>query len=92
MPEPPRGLLSERIESLRSRIENADIIVAQHGGEMTLFYGRDWLQAVLETGMPAGLVTLSVPIDWETDDPEVLTAACQVLKGQCDYPAPDRTQ
>ena len=49
-------------------------------GNEELFFGR----RVPETA-ERGVRVLRVPIDFDTDDPEVLAAACARWKGSCSY-------
>ena len=50
-----------------------------------LVYGRDALEAIVDTCNAADLSRVIVEIDQETDDLERLTARVEVLRGQHDF-------
>lgn len=75
----------------REQIERADIILGVNkvNGNETVFYGASMLKLIAggDEG-PKGhpLNVLRVPLDFDSDDPERLAAACLALKGSCDAP------
>jgi hypothetical protein len=75
----------------RGDIERADVIIGvdMANDNKTLFYGRSMLKLIAEGYEgPQGvsLTVLRVPVDFNTDDPEWLAAACEAFKGGCDIP------
>jgi hypothetical protein len=54
-------------------------------GSETVFYGRDVLERILETGHSEGQL-LRVALEFESNEPELLAGALMVIRGRCDYP------
>jgi hypothetical protein len=54
-------------------------------GSETVFYGRDVLERMLETGHSEGRL-LRVALDLESNEPELLAGALMAIRGRCDYP------
>jgi hypothetical protein len=54
-------------------------------GIATVFYGRDLLERILETGHAEGQL-LRVTLDLESNEPELLAFALMAIRGRCDYP------
>jgi hypothetical protein len=58
-------------------------------GSETVFYGRDVLERILETGHSEGRL-LRVALDLESNEPELLAGALMAIRGRCDYPEAPR--
>jgi len=68
-------------EELLARIRPADVVIGVnlHNGEETVYYGLEHLQ----TGAKGRVE--KIPVNYETDEPDMLAAACVTAKGSCDY-------
>jgi hypothetical protein len=73
----------------RAKIRDADVIlgVDVRTGDRSLFYGRSALERGVETGEALSARFMIVPLDFATDELEMLVAACVILKGSCCYDA-----
>jgi hypothetical protein len=72
-------------------IEHSDIIVGVDDtrGDETIFYGKSLLEVIAagyEGAQGLRIKVLRVPLDFGSDEPEWLAAACLTLKGSCDAP------
>jgi hypothetical protein len=54
-------------------------------GLQTVFYGRDVLERMFDTGHSEGQL-LKVALDLESNEPELLAGALMAIRGRCDYP------
>ena len=75
------------LQVLRAMVEGAELVFAVDHvtkGE-TVFYGAHRLKRIIFEGSEM-LKVLKVEVDWDSDDPEILAAACLEIKGQCDHP------
>jgi hypothetical protein len=72
---------------VRKEIEKAGIIwgVDVRTRRPSLFFGMELLERGARTGLAEKTHLLRLPIDFATDDPECLVAACLVLKGSHCY-------
>ena len=74
----------------RADIQDADIIFGVDTTDQSerIFYGKSWL-TTLATDYKrlkgTAVRVLRVPIDWDSDEPEILGAMCMTLKGSCDF-------
>jgi len=68
-------------EELLARIGPADVVIGvdSQSGEETVFYGLQHLKA----GTKGRVV--KIPVGYDTDEPDMLAAACVTAKGSCDY-------
>jgi hypothetical protein len=68
-------------------LRGPDVIVGHDvvTGSETVFYGRDLLERILETGHAEGQL-LRVTLDLESNEPELLAFALMAIRGRCDYP------
>jgi hypothetical protein len=68
-------------EELLGVIRPADVVigVSAHNGEETVYYGLQHLQ----TGAKGRVV--KIPVNYDSDEPDMLAAACVTAKGSCDY-------
>ncbi len=73
-------------------LEKADVIIAVDTTNYseTIFYGKSLLQLAAygyeistDSGFPIYNV-LRIPLDWDSDEPEVLADLCVTIKGSCD--------
>lgn len=90
---PPQGTLHAKLAdpAARQAIQDAGVIFgvnSRTGGE-SLFFGKATLERILKTGQGKELPVIKVPVDFRTDDPEVLAAACLTLKGSHCYQIED---
>jgi hypothetical protein len=71
----------------RSQFLAAGVIfgVNEKSGTESLFFGKATLERIIRTGHGKMLGVMRVPLDFDTDEPEALGAACKVLKGSCCY-------
>jgi hypothetical protein len=95
-PEPdyPPGRLREAIArpEVREQIRDAGVIFGtdvHNPGNRSLFFGKANLERILKSGRARATRVTAVPVDFDTDDVEVLVAACITLKGSCCYNASD---
>jgi hypothetical protein len=69
-------------------IRSADVVIGVDlkTGDETVFYGLSLLRLIAQGLEPEvlGLKVLRVPIDWDTDEPKQLAAACVAVKGSHD--------
>ena len=70
----------------RSTLKEADVILGMdpHTGGQQVFFGRDLLHLISDSGFTSGVGVVRVELDSSTDQLEYLVAAVQVLKGSCD--------
>jgi len=68
-------------DELLARIRPADVVIGVNmdSGEEVVYFGRERLQAG-----PGGQV-VKIPVNYSTDEPDLLAAACVTAKGSCDY-------
>ena len=68
-------------EELLARIRPADVVIGvdSQSGEETVYYGLQQLKA----GAKGRVV--KIPVNYDTDEPDMLAAACVTAKGSCDY-------
>jgi hypothetical protein len=74
----------------REEVRTADVILGvdrSTGQECGLFYGLSELKRISKKDHDASLCVLRVPVDQDTDEPELLAEAVVALKGSCCYPA-----
>lgn len=86
-----------RLGSLRKRIFNPDFrrkisragvvwgVDVRDPENRSLFFGKPTLERIVKTGKAELVTVVGIPVDYETDDLEVLAAACLTLKGSCCY-------
>lgn len=48
-------------------------------------YGTQTLQRIASGGLPTRVDTISLTIDWTTEEPEHLVALLRQIKGKCDF-------
>jgi hypothetical protein len=74
-----------------ARIEEAGVIfgVDSRTGRESLFFGKATLERIVCSGKSKQVAMISIPIDFATNDVEVLCAACLTLKGSHCYQTPD---
>jgi len=70
-------------------VETADIIIGidDTSHKETIFYGKSLLQLVAygyEMPTESGFNILRIPLDWDSDEPEMLADLCVRIKGSCD--------
>lgn len=89
----PSGNIPRPVESLhdpaeRELLKTADIIygVDSSTGHSGLFYGKDTLKQIVESGEALELRSTSYLYDSRTDQLELLVAVIKLVKGKCDYP------
>ena len=66
-------------------IEPADIVFGvsiSDPDNREVFYGRDLLHLIADSGIGSKVAIAEIEIDWDTDDPEILAAVCLTVKGQ----------
>jgi hypothetical protein len=68
-------------EELVARIRPADVVIGVNAktGEETVYFGLE-----RSKNHPGGRV-VKVPVDYDSDEPDLLAAACVTAKGSCDY-------
>ncbi len=74
----------------RPKLAAAEIIMGVDvmSGREFLLYGREALQAFVDSGTPEqAFSTLRIGLDQETDELEKICALVEVVKGCCDYQA-----
>jgi hypothetical protein len=74
----------------REELRKADVILGvdrRTGQECGLFYGVSELKRIPKKDHEAALRVLRVPVDQDTDEPELLAEAVVALKGSCCFPA-----
>ncbi len=85
-----RGERENRVEAWKEQIREADIIIGVNiaTGAETIFFGPSPLQ--LTTAAYEGETEelrpriVRIPLDFESDEPEILAAACDAIKGRHD--------
>ena len=87
---PSNSLLFERLQvdpSARQAIIEAHVVfgVSTEDGTHTIFYGTAILKRIVQNGKEKTMRVVHVPIDWESEDPEVLAAFCITFKGSHDW-------
>jgi hypothetical protein len=90
---PPGALHAKFADAeYRAKIQGAHIIVGvdSRTGEKSLFFGRKSLERIVQSGEGKNMIMMHVPVDFETDDVEMLCAACQAIKGSYCYDDADR--
>ena len=73
-------------------LEKADVIIAVDNTSYreTIFYGKSLLRLAAygyEMSMGSGFCryhVLKIPLDWDSDEPEILADLCVTIKGSCD--------
>jgi len=77
--EEKRHIFTE--EELLEQIRPAEVVIGVNleNGEEVVYFGREKLQ----TGVKGQVV--KIPVDYDTDEPDLLAAACVTAKGSCDY-------
>jgi hypothetical protein len=74
----------------REEVMTADVILGvdrSTGQECGLFYGVGELKKIPKKDHEAALRVLRVPVDQDSDEPELLAEAVLALKGSCCFPA-----
>jgi hypothetical protein len=74
----------------REELRKADVILGvdrRTGQECGLFYGVNELKRIPEKDHDTALCVLRVPVDQDSDEPELLVEAVVALKGSCCFPA-----
>jgi hypothetical protein len=71
-------------------IQKADIIIGVNKatGAESVFFGKSLLQIIAagyEGKQGLRCMVARIPLDFGTDEPEMLAAACEVIKGSQDY-------
>jgi len=89
-PPPRRGRLWPRLgdPKLREEIKAATVVIGSdaHGtGKFTVFFGLATLERHAKAGKDLKALIVTVPVDFATDDVEVLYAFCMTQKGSCCY-------
>ncbi len=84
----PHGALFGRLhdKELHNEIRTAEIVrgvTAQTGADAGVFYGIARLRRIVRRQTGEAAKVLKIPIDPETDDPEVLVALVKTIKGAC---------
>jgi len=71
-------------EELIERIRPADIVIGvdTRNGDEAVYFGLEKMK-----GQAGGRV-VKIPVDYSTDEPDLLAAACVTAKGSCDYGKP----
>jgi hypothetical protein len=72
----------------REELRRADIVVSidvHDPNHSSCFFGRRTLDRIAQTGKTKEETILQVPIDYDTDDVEILVAVCLEYKGSCCY-------
>ncbi len=89
-PSDQPGTLRNRIfrPDVRQAISDAGVVVGvdvRDPENRSLFFGKATLERIVKSGNGKLMSVARIPVDYETDDLEVLAAACLVLKGSCCY-------
>lgn len=74
----------------REKVKLADLIMTHPTSpewNPQIAYGVEALQSVVSTKSATVLRTLSIIIDWTTEEPEYLIALLRHIKGHCDFDA-----
>lgn len=74
--------------SFRELVKSADLIMTLPTSpewNPQIAYGLEALQPVVSTKSVTVLRTLSIIIDWTTEEPEYLIALLRHIKGKCDF-------
>lgn len=87
---PHRGRLLARLAdpTLRGQIKAASVVIgsdARGTGRFSIFFGLATLERHREAGRDLKASVVTVPVDFATDDVEVLYAFCVTQKGSCCY-------
>jgi hypothetical protein len=71
-------------DELVERIRHADIVIGvnSRSGEETIYFGLKRLE------IDAKGRIVKIPVNYDTDEPDLLAAACVTAKGSCDYGKP----
>src|SRR4051812_24953988 len=90
MKTPRRGQLWTLLAdpALREQIAAADVVVgadALRTGKFSVFFGVATMERRVKTGKGLKARIVTVPVDFATDDVEVLSAFCVTQKGSCCY-------
>jgi hypothetical protein len=72
-------------------LRHADVIFVRdvNDPKPVLFYGKDVLRRIVESGESESVSVLCVELDADTDELEALAAMVMVIHGSCDYPGGD---
>lgn len=89
-PPPRRGRLWPMLgdPTLREQIRAATVVIgadASGTGKFTVFFGLATLARHAKAGKELKALIVTVPVDFTTDDVEVLYAFCVTQKGSCCY-------
>lgn len=89
-PPPSRGQLWPRLADpkLREQIKAATVVIGvdtRGTGKYSLFFGQVSLERHAKVGKDLKAEIVTVPVDFTTDDVEVLYAFCVTQKGSCCY-------
>jgi hypothetical protein len=97
----PRGRLRYQLADpeFREVIKAAEVVFGQEtaaacevigeddlgSGDASLFFGSATLERIVKAGKMLDARIMTIEVDFATDDPEVLVAACILQKGSCCY-------
>ena len=88
--EPSDSPLFERLKAdpgARQAVIEADVVIGVNTEDDShiIFYGVATLKRIVQNGKEKTMRVVHVPIDWESEDPEVLAAFCVTFKGSHDW-------
>lgn len=70
-------------------LTRADVVIGRETatGRVAVFYGKDTLQHIVQTGAAQNLSVLQVQLNFSerSDEPERLAELCLAHKGRCDF-------
>ena len=74
-------------QDLVQRIKDADVVLGVDvaTGMETVFYGKALLERSARGSEGKGVMIVRLNINWHSDDPEKLAAACLSVKGHHDW-------